>query len=80
MAWKASAAIASPQDIVCALDLLRQSVHRLMSLYSTSFLPGYLPEWDEGTKDRTSICSMYERMLRIKLSALHHPVEAELRR
>ena len=68
------------QDILCALSVLHDSVHRLMSLYCTSFFPGYLPEWDEAPRDRQDICSMTEQMLRIRVAALHRPQEAELRK
>ena len=68
------------QDIVCALDVLLAAVHRLMSLYCTSFLPGYQPEWDLGSRERLSIGSKPDHLLRVKVSTLHRPVEAELRK
>lgn len=66
--------------MVCALDVLHVAVHRLISQYCTSFQPGYIPEWDQVPRDEDSIASYSEQLLRLRVSALHRPIEAELRK
>ncbi len=66
--------------MVCALDVLHQAVHHMMSLYCLSFLPGYQPQWDQKDRERASVSSLDDHLLRIKVAALHRPLEAELRK
>ena len=39
--------------IVEALELVREGVHQLVTMYCLSLLPGYLPEWWAEPKVRT---------------------------
>ena len=62
------------------LEVLHEAVHRLLTLYCTSFHPGYLPEWDHAPRERASLSSRAQQLLRVKVCALHRPIEAELRK
>ena len=73
------------QDVVCGLDVLHNAVHRLVSLYCTSFHPGYAPKWEEqlnqgSSSGKTYISSYPEQLLRIKIAALHRPYLEELQK
>lgn len=69
------------QDIISALDVVRSSVESMVSLYCSSFRPGYHPVWDSDDKDiRCTDISTISDPLKLKVCALHRLNEPELRK
>ena len=59
------------QDILQALDVLRLSVHHLVSLYCTAFSPGYSPRWIKESGEYEDISTQKCHTLRVKVAALY---------
>ncbi len=60
------------QDILKALDVLKSSVKQFVSLYCSSYTPGYIPKWEEsGGCGQCDDITRSHGTLRIKVAALH---------
>ena len=60
-----------------ALDLLKLSVHHLVSLYCSTFTPGYSPHWVGKVGPTEDIATQHGHM-RVKVAALHRIAGHEL--
>ena len=63
-----------------ALNVLGSTVRELVSLYCSSFQPGYRPTWCVGPDRERVDVGTEEQHLRVKVAALHRIPAQELRR